>query len=237
MCSVSPSSVRWRKQEVAKATVGARKNVHVILRTQYATSGTTVCGWNMLALWGYDIGCNYFVPANDDQAWVTPGWASAAVTDLRGKVEPCPNFGIVAFHDLNQPDLPTFHVVSRLHMHIHARAYYPLPLIGYEVDPWIFDSYRLAGAATNHTSIVISNRVSQYDRATKTVLQRLPEELERYDVGSLELQARKDALCEKEAADLRAWMTDESNVCCDSIECSELQAGSELELPVLGVFS
>jgi hypothetical protein len=146
-------------EEVAVATMGERTNVHMLFRPVYMTSGTTVI-WNILAGWGYDIGCDYFVPANDDLLWRSPGWALSAVAELRGREDPCPNFGIVGLSDETYPGFPTFHVTSRLHVYIHSRAYYPVKLLGFGVDPWIYYSYDSVSASVFSQDIVVINRVS-----------------------------------------------------------------------------
>lgn len=130
------STLRVQAMKIALDMIGNRSNVHFLTRALFATRGTTVI-WNALADWGFDIGCDYFVPANDDVAWHTLGWAPRAVEVLRNRSAPCPNFGIVALTDENQPgETATFHVVSRLHIHIHRRAYYPVIMAGWNVDPW-----------------------------------------------------------------------------------------------------
>lgn len=146
-------------EEIVTSTIGIRTNVHMLIRPVYMTSGTTVI-WNTLASWGYDIGCDYFVPSNDDLLWRSMDWALFAIDELRSRTYPCPNFGIVGFSDEEQPNSPTFHVISRLHVHIHSRAYYPVKLLGYGVDPWIFESYKRINTAIMSRDIVVANRVS-----------------------------------------------------------------------------
>ena len=222
--------------EIVSELVGNRKNIHVLLRTIYGTTGTTVL-WNALALWGFDIGCDYFVPANDDLLWVSSGWANLAIQELRNKTEPCPNFGIVALSDGNafKVDFPTFHIVSRLHMYIHKRTYYPVVMRGWGVDPWIYYSYVAVGAGTLNHNIKVLNRVQEYDRVNKKVIKLLPLSLERYD-GDPTHSLQWQNYSVNEVAFLRSWMTDEQSICCDSIECTEQQVGSSLILPVVSVF-
>ena len=225
---------REHAADIASDLIGTRTNVHFLVQPLYGTTGTTVI-WNILASWGYDIGCDYFVPANDDLLWESSGWATRAITMLRNRTDPCPNFGIVSMMDKNFPGSPTFHVVSRLHMHIHHRAYYPVMMRGFGVDPWIFAAYKAVGAAVLDPEILVENKILEYDREKKEVIKKLPASVERYD-RDLPHMRLAFKYAEEEAKFLRQWMKDETNVCCDSLECADALPGSESNVPVVLFF-
>ena len=167
----------------AAEAIGKRTNVHLLLRPIWAAMCGTTAIWNILAGWGYDIGCDYFVPNNDDVLYLTTGWATMATEMLASRDGPCPNFGVVAFRDLGAPDFPTFHMVGRIHVHIHRREYYPISLHGAGVDPWLWRVYLFVDAA-DWVEAEIRNHVLEYDEATgKAVTAKdLPPDLQkRYD--------------------------------------------------------
>lgn len=159
--------------QITADLIGNRTDMHIFLRPVYMTTGTTVI-WNILAAWGYDIGCDYFVPANDDLAWRSDGWSRMAVELLRNqKNKNCPNFGLVGLTDPDSPGFagsPTFHIVSRLHVHIHSRSYYPVKMLGFGVDPWIWFAYAKLNAAVMSKDIIVTNKVSAFFSGKKLLL-------------------------------------------------------------------
>lgn len=215
----------------AQAMLVGHPNVHLLLKPMYATKCGTTILWNTIADWGYNIGCDYFVPGNDDVMWITKGWAGLAVAALRATTTPCRNFGVVAFRDKNFDGQPTFHVVSRLHLHIHNRAYYPISLVGLGVDPWIYHSYRNVGYGSM-PDIFIQNFISSIGwdgvavhRKDAAGDQMVP----RYTLGDNNYNIWID----KEVPFLQQFIArTDSKKCCDSFECSPPQVGSPLGVPI-----
>lgn len=201
-------------------------NVHVLLKPFYATKCGTTILWNTLADWGYNIGCDYFIPGNDDVVFITPDWASKAIAKLRSWTTPCRNFGIVAFRDQAYDNFPTFHVISRLHIFIHKRAYYPVSLVGLGVDPWVFKSYEAVGQASM-LNIFVKNYVMFIGYDGIAVSRNNEQLAPRYDHGSNDY----GPWVTRESQFLREWMSSNAT-CCDSFDCSPPQIGSPLGKPL-----
>lgn len=116
----------------------------------FGLSGNITAIWRVLANQAEPF--DYLIPANDDLAFQTS--PLPAVDSLAARR----NFGTVAFHDYNFPDLPTFFMVGRVHFAIFGTLY-PLPWKGAHQDSWIFDVYAPWGASAVDPTIKCANHL------------------------------------------------------------------------------
>lgn len=221
---------------IVKEMVGARTNVHVLLKPIFGTKcGVTVL-WNALGAWGFDIGCDYFVPNNDDLVLISEGWAKVAMDILLARTTPCPNFGIVAFKDRDYPDFPTFHVVSRLHLYIHNKVYYPIPLTGWGNDPWIYESYKRVGAA-EFGNMIVHNHAEGYDKETGKVTANIMNNGHKYRYDGNREAVDKHFLrsIDEEEVFLVSFL--EKGVCCPPRGCVAEETGAAAHLSAVLEYS
>jgi len=128
-------------------------------------TGKIVHIWNELTSRAYLDGVDYFFLLGDDVVITTPDWASRAIHSLRSNPV-LPDFGTVAFHDLSNPNFPTFPVFHRTHLSIfgHTNAFDPF-FENTFADPWLSDVYVKFNSSFIPTTIVLKNMIGGFEQA------------------------------------------------------------------------
>ncbi|KZV96849.1 glycosyltransferase family 2 protein [Exidia glandulosa HHB12029] len=100
-----------------------------------------VCAlWRLGAATAWRDGCDYFVLMGDDVQLLDEGWMRQIHAVFSGNV--VPGFGCLSFTDISFPGMPTFPVVSRVHMDIFVGRVIPEVFVNQDGDPFLFQLYR-----------------------------------------------------------------------------------------------
>lgn len=128
-------------------------------------TGKIVHIWNELTSRAYLDGIDYFFLLGDDVVITTTEWAPRAINILQGNPI-LSNFGTVAFHDLSNPDFPTFPVFHRTHLDIfgHSNAFDPF-FENTFADPWLSDVYVKFNSSFIPNTIVLKNMIGGFEQA------------------------------------------------------------------------
>ncbi|KAI0067649.1 glycosyltransferase family 2 protein [Artomyces pyxidatus] len=112
----------------------------------YAFPKGHVCRlWAASARKAWEDACDYFVLLGDDVQLHDEGWMRdtvAAFADLALEKSVPEGFGCVTFTDVSFPGMPTFPIVSRVHMNIFEGKVVPASFINQDGDPFLFQLYR-----------------------------------------------------------------------------------------------
>ena len=128
-------------------------------------TGKIVHIWNELTSRAYLDGIDYFFLLGDDVVITTVDWAPLAISTLQSNPV-LSNFGTVAFHDLSNPDFPTFPVFHRTHLDIfgHSNAFDPF-FENTFADPWLSDIYVKFQSSFIPSTIVLKNMIGGFEQA------------------------------------------------------------------------
>jgi GT2 family glycosyltransferase len=111
--------------------------------------------WRLLARRAHADACDYFVLMGDDVELEDAGWMHTAHTEFCALAQtrgvPA-GFGCVAFTDTTFPGMPTFLIVSSMHMQIFAGEVVPAVFKNQDGEPFLFQLYRRWGCSRMITS-------------------------------------------------------------------------------------
>ncbi|OLL23975.1 GDP-mannose 3,5-epimerase 1 [Neolecta irregularis DAH-3] len=123
----------------------------------------SICSiWRDAAHQAYLDACDYFVLFGDDVVIHTPSWPSkidAAFLYLSKKLNFPKGFGCITFRDISFPGMPTFPVVSRLHMEIFSGEIFPDTFNNQHADPYLFQLYRPWGSSSMLETTCLENKI------------------------------------------------------------------------------
>ncbi|KZV68800.1 glycosyltransferase family 2 protein [Peniophora sp. CONT] len=94
--------------------------------------------------------CDYLVLMGDDVELLDEGWMRQAHNEFvsfSGERGVPPGFGCVAFTDVSFPGMPTFPIISALHMRIFDGLVVPSIFVNQDGDPFLYQLYRRWGCS------------------------------------------------------------------------------------------
>jgi nucleoside-diphosphate-sugar epimerase/glycosyltransferase involved in cell wall biosynthesis len=140
--------------------VASNRAADVLRSYGFTSIHTSVCAfprghvcslWRTCARQAFEDGCEYLVLMGDDIVLQDRGWMRNVHDEflrLAKQEGVPPGFGCVAFTDESFPGMPTFPVISRIHMEIFNGEVVPEVFVNQDGDPYLFQLYRRWGCSS-----------------------------------------------------------------------------------------